>query len=68
MVPGVPGGWSMTVINPVGVEYNRSCDNPSPSYGGLPCIGDSLQTASCNTQQCPGTFYTLYTISIVHDC
>lgn len=47
---------------------NRSCDHPSPSYGGLPCIGDSLQTASCNIQQCPGISYTTFMISIVQAC
>nr|XP_034326595.1 coadhesin-like [Crassostrea gigas] len=31
----------------------RSCDQPSPSSGGLPCHGNSLETASCNSQLCP---------------
>lgn len=32
----------------------RKCDNPSPSNGGLQCIGDSLQSATCNDHPCKG--------------
>ncbi|XP_052699320.1 coadhesin-like [Crassostrea angulata] len=56
----VNGGWSAWgQFTPCGKSCGggiqvrfRSCDHPSPSNGGLSCIGDSLQTASCNSQQC----------------
>lgn len=32
----------------------RKCDNPSPSNDGLQCIGDSLQSATCNDHPCKG--------------
>ncbi|XP_065944565.1 coadhesin isoform X1 [Magallana gigas] len=57
----VNGGWgTWGQFTPCGKSCGggiqvrfRSCDHPSPSNGGLSCIGDSLQTASCNSQQCP---------------
>lgn len=61
----VNGGWgTWGQFTPCGKSCGggiqvrfRSCDHPSPSNGGLSCIGDSLQTASCNSQQCPGNFW-----------
>lgn len=34
----------------------RSCDNPTPAYGGKNCssLGPSMETMACNTQKCPG--------------
>ncbi|XP_050410180.1 coadhesin isoform X1 [Patella vulgata] len=33
---------------------SRSCDNPSPAYGGVDCHGDGIETQSCNTMiDCP---------------
>uniref|UniRef100_A0A3B3BIE7 Hemicentin 1 n=1 Tax=Oryzias melastigma TaxID=30732 RepID=A0A3B3BIE7_ORYME len=32
----------------------RLCNNPSPSYGGRQCPGDSTLLSRCNTQACPG--------------
>uniref|UniRef100_K1QPJ0 A disintegrin and metalloproteinase with thrombospondin motifs 14 n=1 Tax=Magallana gigas TaxID=29159 RepID=K1QPJ0_MAGGI len=63
----VNGGWgTWGQFTPCGKSCGggiqirfRSCDHPSPSNGGLSCIGDSLQTASCNSQQCPGNFSIL---------
>lgn len=25
----------------------RQCENPVPQYGGLPCLGDAVETVSC---------------------
>ena len=30
----------------------RSCNKPVPSNGGLPCLGQSVQSAKCNTKPC----------------
>ncbi|XP_056020823.1 coadhesin-like [Ostrea edulis] len=30
----------------------RQCNNPPPSHGGIPCIGDSVEFVQCNTQPC----------------
>ena len=30
----------------------RSCNKPVPSNGGLPCSGQSVQSAKCNTKPC----------------
>ena len=32
----------------------RSCDNPSPKYGGFDCIGTTLDEKICNVFKCPG--------------
>nr|XP_022304543.1 coadhesin-like isoform X2 [Crassostrea virginica] len=59
--PAVNGAWSSwgqftscdkSCGEGIQVRF-RTCTNPYPSTGGQPCIGDSLQTASCNTQICP---------------
>ena len=36
----------------------RSCINPPPAHGGRNCSsqGPSIESKSCNTQKCPGTF------------
>ncbi|XP_071139000.1 A disintegrin and metalloproteinase with thrombospondin motifs adt-1-like isoform X5 [Mytilus edulis] len=31
----------------------RLCDNPPPSYGGEYCNGDTLDSDTCNTHECP---------------
>ncbi|XP_052089215.1 semaphorin-5A-like [Mytilus californianus] len=31
----------------------RACDNPTPAYGGTDCVGDSSESAVCNTVDCP---------------
>ncbi|XP_071177833.1 scavenger receptor cysteine-rich type 1 protein M160-like [Mytilus edulis] len=32
---------------------SRTCNNPSPSNGGLPCKGDTLEAQLCNKMSCP---------------
>lgn len=32
----------------------RSCNNPVPQYGGLPCFGASEETRLCATEPCNG--------------
>jgi hypothetical protein len=32
---------------------SRTCTNPSPVNGGVQCIGDAVDSQSCNTQPCP---------------
>lgn len=34
----------------------RVCSNPEPKYGGLPCLGPSLEYQECNILPCPGEF------------
>lgn len=34
----------------------RVCSNPEPKYGGLPCLGPSLEYQECNILPCPGKF------------
>ncbi|XP_056002317.1 coadhesin-like [Ostrea edulis] len=38
------GGWK--------IRY-RKCNNPSPSNGGEPCYGDSVQPTKCAVTNCP---------------
>ena len=33
---------------------NRSCTNPSPSFGGRQCTGSSIENRVCGTEHCPG--------------
>ena len=33
----------------------RRCDNPSPQFGGLDCIGELSDCQRCNTELCPST-------------
>ncbi|KAK6195044.1 hypothetical protein SNE40_000560 [Patella caerulea] len=37
------------------ITLTRTCTNPSPAHGGLPCPGDSTTTeeVECNIQPCP---------------
>merc|ERR1712113_3489 len=32
---------------------SRSCDSPSPKYGGKTCPGSATQSQSCNSHNCP---------------
>ena len=41
-----------------GTQYRvRSCDNPSPAFGGMWCVGNDTDIQSCNNNTCPGTDY-----------
>ncbi|XP_061195956.1 thrombospondin-2-like [Saccostrea echinata] len=59
--PPVQGGWSSwgewgTCSRTCGSgtkDRSRSCNNPSPMYGGNYCIGNSINTILCNTNNCP---------------
>lgn len=31
----------------------RSCDSPTPKYGGVTCRGDYYESSACNTGRCP---------------
>ena len=33
---------------------SRTCSNPAPAHGGAECVGDAVETQSCNTDPCPG--------------
>ncbi|XP_078604169.1 hemicentin-1-like isoform X2 [Branchiostoma floridae x Branchiostoma japonicum] len=57
-VNGVWGQWSQwqpcDVTCGKGVQTRlRKCDNPAPSYGGLPCEGSDRQTQMCELDACP---------------
>ena len=55
-----PGGWSSwsrwgdcSRTCGGGVRFrSRRCDNPRPSYGGLPCPGDAEEYRLCNIYKC----------------
>nr|XP_034336189.1 coadhesin-like isoform X3 [Crassostrea gigas] len=59
--PPVNGGWSSwqnssacSVTCDGGVRTrNRTCDNPTPAYGGLQCQGESHMSEHCNENPCP---------------
>ncbi|XP_061195958.1 thrombospondin-2-like [Saccostrea echinata] len=59
--PPVHGGWSSwsgwnTCSKTCGSGTkvrSRSCNNPSPIYGGNYCTGSSINTALCSTNSCP---------------
>ena len=40
-------------------ERRRDCNNPTPGDFGNPCDGDTLDTESCNSQECTGKFLNL---------
>lgn len=31
----------------------RACNNPAPAHGGKPCVGDLLESRTCNNDPCP---------------
>ncbi|XP_065939379.1 coadhesin [Magallana gigas] len=59
--PPVHGGWSSwsgygscsKSCGSGSQSRSRSCNNPSPAYGGNSCSGSSTSSQSCNTHNCP---------------
>jgi len=43
---------------------HRTCTNPHPKFGGLPCVGSDSDTSVCNDNPCPSTLLDLLLISI----
>lgn len=58
----VSGGWAAWVPwsscsrdCELGFRFRkRTCTNPEPRNGGLPCVGDANEYQDCNPQACPG--------------
>ena len=38
----------------------RLCNSPKPAGGGKDCVGSSHETATCNTDPCPGKNVSLH--------
>lgn len=60
----VDGGWTKWLFNEDACSVScgggtrnqvRFCTNPTPSSGGLDCLGHSSQEVSCGTDVCPLT-------------
>ena len=57
----VHGGWSgyedwsecSKECGPGTKTRTRTCSKPVPAHGGDTCVGDSTETQSCNTKDCP---------------
>ncbi|XP_063436526.1 A disintegrin and metalloproteinase with thrombospondin motifs adt-2-like [Mytilus trossulus] len=49
------GVWSLcsTSCGSGNRTRGRRCDNPPPSYGGEYCYGNTLESDTCNTHECP---------------
>jgi hypothetical protein len=41
---------------------HRTCTNPHPKFGGLPCVGSDSDTSVCNDNPCPSTLLDLLLI------
>ncbi|XP_023931784.1 uncharacterized protein LOC106153735 isoform X3 [Lingula anatina] len=57
-VNGNWGGWSIwntcSVTCGIGQQIRtRACDNPTPSNGGLSCLGSKTETQACSDVGCP---------------
>lgn len=59
LVSGNWGPWSSwgscsKTCNGGQMRRHRTCDNPSPAYGGRACAGADTQIQRCSTVKCPG--------------
>jgi hypothetical protein len=60
-VAPINGGWSIwggynTCSKSCGdgeMKRTRVCDNPSPSFGGKECVGESVDFTPCKVSDCP---------------
>ena len=37
----------------------RECDSPVPAHGGMDCFGNGNETQTCNTDVCPGKYFSV---------
>jgi hypothetical protein len=65
----VNGGWTDWSCGSCSVDCgggtmscSRSCANPVPSCGGLPCSGSNVKNEACNPQSCVNTLPTGTTV------
>ncbi|XP_052706720.1 coadhesin-like [Crassostrea angulata] len=49
------GVWSQCPVTCEGgtIQRSRECTNPAPKHGGSDCVGDAVESKSCNTNPCP---------------
>ena len=59
--------WDACPVTCGGGVQNRSrtCTNPPPAFGGMPCPGESDETRSCNEDPCPGKLNKYRKICVV---
>ena len=61
----IDGGWShwsswsscTNSCNGGEKRRHRSCSNPSPTRGGIPCVGNTDDLSVCNAHPCPNQLY-----------
>ena len=48
------GEWSLCdqPCGTGGKHRNRECTNPVPEFNGEDCVGEGVEMAECNTQEC----------------
>ena len=61
------GSWSNCSASCNGGSRNRTrvCNNPSPTNGGLDCVGDAEDFEDCNLHLCPGEKVQILTLIYV---
>ena len=70
IIPAVDGNWSVwsswgtcSVSCGGGTETKtRTCDDPAPTYGGKPCVGDPSEDQNCNPSPCQSNYFILFEI------
>ena len=43
------------------VTRYRRCDDPIPKHGGADCVGERVETMSCDMGACPSEYDNMYT-------